>query len=373
MKQMPAAGSTTRSGRSRARSKPGTSVVLAVVVGCVLTLGACRRPWSSGSNPPPWSAHAREWASVDRAVSAMAPDVGLLVASVSPDGTCRPVHGLNSAAPRPTASQFKLYVLGALADEIAAGRISWEQPLTVEDAVRSIGNGAGSLQLLPAGSVVSVEEAATKMISISDNTAADMLIGLVGRDAVEAQVGRWAGNTAANEPFLTTREMFLLHYVTGLADRYLATPQGERDAFLAASVDPLPLAAIASGLSADPRYIDQIEWFASPMQVCRAFAGLHALARQPALAPLSTILALVPGGNGPDASAWPTRWYKGGSEPGVLTLGWLATNRHGRTFVVEAMLSNPDAVLAPTAIPDLVAVTNRAFDIVAEPGPPRWR
>ena len=26
------------------------------------------------------------------------------------------------------------------------------------------------------------------MISISDNTAADMLIGLVGRDAVEAQV-----------------------------------------------------------------------------------------------------------------------------------------------------------------------------------------
>ena len=42
--------------------------------------------------------------------------------------------------PRPIASQFKLLVLGALAEEVAAGRISWDQTVTVEDAVRSLGN-----------------------------------------------------------------------------------------------------------------------------------------------------------------------------------------------------------------------------------------
>ena len=192
---------------------------------------------------------------------------------------------------RPTASQFKLFVLGALADQIAAGRISWDQTLTVQDAVKSVGNGPGSLQFAAAGTTVSVEEAATKMISISDNTAADMLIGLVGRKAVEAQVRRWTANASANEPFLTTREMFLLHYAAGLADRYLATPRDQRAAFLASSVDPLPLSAIASAFSVDPRYVEQIEWFASPDDVCRAFAGLQRLSKRPALAPLSTVLS----------------------------------------------------------------------------------
>jgi hypothetical protein len=37
-------------------------------------------------------------------------------------------------------------------------------------------------------------------------------------------------------------------------------------------------------------------------------------------------------------------WFKGGSEPGVLTLGWLATDNHGKTFVVEAMVSNHQAL-----------------------------
>jgi hypothetical protein len=102
--------------------------------------------------------------------------------------------------------------------------------------------------------VVSVEEAATKMIQISDNTAADMLIGMVGRKNVEGRARRWTANASADEPFLTTREMFLLHYVAGPGDRYLATPRGQRDAILASSVEPLPLGAIASGISLDPRF-----------------------------------------------------------------------------------------------------------------------
>ena len=128
-------------------------------------------------------------------------------------------------------------------------------------------------------------------------------------------------------------------------------------AFLASSVDPLPLSDIASGFSAEPRYVDEIEWFASPDDVCRTFAGLQVLSAEPALSPtLSTVLSREVGGIGLDPSEWPTVWFKGGSEPGVLTLGWLATNSDGETFVVEAMVSNPDAALSEDSITDLVAL-----------------
>jgi hypothetical protein len=343
------------------KAKRFPRVALAVVVGAALTLGACR--------PSHFPSHshggtARAWAKIDDGLSELGPKVGLVAARVLPNGTCLPVHAVNPFTPRPTASQFKLFVLGALAEEIAAGRITWDQTLTVTDAVKSAGNSPPSLQYAASGTKVSVEETATKMISISDNTATDMLIGLLGRDRVEAQVHQWGANASANEPFLTTREMILLHYVAGLGDRYLATPRHERDAFLAASVDPLPISAFVPGYTLDPRYVEQIEWFATPYDICRAFAGLQRLSQDPRLSPLSAILSLQVAGIGLAPSAWPTVWFKGGSESGVLTLGWLATDRRGKTFVVEAMVTNPDAALAADSITDLVALANTAFGLL---------
>jgi hypothetical protein len=76
---------------------------------------------------------------------------------------------------------------------------------------------------------------------------------------------------------------------------------------------------------------------------------------------LSKVLSKEVAGIGLEPSDWPTVWFKGGSESGVLTLGWLATNSHGRTFVVEGMVSNPDAALAADSITDLVALAQQAF------------
>jgi beta-lactamase class A len=353
------------------RLEPRLHLAIAAVVGAGLMLVACSSSSSSSSeSTPPASAvttttTSPAWAKFDRALAGLGPRVGFVAARVTPEGTCQPVHQISSATARPTASQFKLFVLGALANQIAAGRISWDQTLTVRDAVKSVGNGQGSFQLLAPGTKVSVEEAATKMISISDNTAADMLIGLVGREQVEEQVRQWApASASANQPFLTTREMFLLHYAKGLANRYLATPAGQRRTFLASSVDPLPLTALASGYSTDPRYVEKIEWFASPEDICRAFAGLQMLSKNSQLSPLSTVLSRELGTIGLQSSGWPTVWFKGGSEPGVLTLGWLATNSSGETFVVEAMVSNPKAALSDDSITKLVALAHQAFGLL---------
>ena len=313
--------------------------------------------------PPPAS-----WAQADRELAGLAPDASLLAARVSPGGNCTPVHQVAASAARPLGSMFKLFVLGALAQQIAAGRVSWNRDLTVTDALKS--PGSGSLQNDPDGTRVSVRQTAAMMISISDNTAADMLMQLVGRSAVEAQDRQWSDHAALNVPFLTARESLLLKILNypALANRYLGLAPGQRAAFLASSVDPLPFSqAQVQDLPqawTGPRDIGTIEYFASPDDICRAFAGLQQLAAQPRLAPLGSVLSASNGSVGLDPARWPTVWFKGGSEPGVLTLGYLATNSKGQTFVVVAMLSDPAAALSPSAEAGLLAIVQGAFHLV---------
>ena len=305
------------------------------------------------------------WAQLDRRLAALAPHTGFLAARVSSDGSCTPIHHVASSTARPLGSMFKLFVLGALARQIAAGKVAWNHTLTVSDALKSTGSEAGSLQYDPAGTAVSVQQTATKMISISDNTAADMLINLVGRSAVESQLRQWSGRLGSNAtPFLTTRELFVLHYVgfPALANHYLGLQPNQRAAFLASSVDPVPLNQVRG--SDDPRDIDSIEWFATPTDLCRAFAGLQQLSTQAGLAPIGTVLSVNNGGIGLDQHRWPVVWFKGGSEPGVLTLGYLAKNDKGQTYVVVAMAENPSAALSPSATERLLSIARGAFALV---------
>ena len=321
--------------------------------------------------PPPAS-----WAQADRELAALAPDASLLAARVSPGGNCTPVHQVAASAARPLGTTSKLFVLGALAHQIAAGRVSWNQELTVTDALKSAGDiGPGYLQDDPAGTRVSVRQTAAQMISIGDSTAADMLAHLVGRSAVQAQDRQWSDHAALNVPFLTTRELFLLIVAhPALANQYLRLAPGQRATFLASSVDPLPLSLSQAQVlrllqaSAAPRDIDTIGWFASPDDICRALAGLQRLATQPRLAPLGSVLSASNGyvylAPGLDPAQWPAAWFTGGGEQGVLTAGYLATNSKGQTFVVVAMLSDPAAPFSPSTDAGLQAIVRAAFELV---------
>jgi beta-lactamase class A len=335
---------------------------------CAAAAG-CAGPADSGGqarSPHPTAATASPWTQLNQEITALAPDAGLLVARVSPGGTCTPADQVAAATARPLGSMFKLFVLGALADQIASGRVTWNQQLTITRALKSRFGNEGSLQYVPAGTRVSVRQAATKMISISDNTAADLLIHLVGQAAVETQVRRWSDHAALDVPFLTTRQAFLLKTTRypALADKYLSLDPRQRAAFLASTVDRLPLADPV--LWSAPRDIDTIEWFASPDDLCRAFAGLQQLAARPALAPIRSILSLDNGDIGL-SSQWHTIWYKEGNEPGVLTEGYLATNSKGRTYVVVTMLANPAAPLNNgTAADWLTGFAHAAFQAISQ-------
>ena len=117
--------------------------VTVAVDGAGLISGLLLLPYQS----PPGS-----WDEVDRDLAALAPNTGFLAARAVTGGTCTPMDQVASSTARPIEGMCTLFVLGALAGEIAAGRVSWDQELTVTDAVKA--PGSLSLQDVAAGARV---------------------------------------------------------------------------------------------------------------------------------------------------------------------------------------------------------------------------
>ena len=164
-------------------SEPGTLIAIASASGVLsraqiaLTVDSRGLISALRIGPATTAPTPATWAGVDAAVRSVAPRVRLLVANVS-NGSCQPVHSIDPAAAAPLGSAFKLYVLDALGSAVASGKVHWNQQLTVTAQLKSL--PSGQLQNEPDGTRISVQDTAAKMISISDNTAANMLINLVG-------------------------------------------------------------------------------------------------------------------------------------------------------------------------------------------------
>lgn len=235
-------------------------------------------------------------------------------------------------------STFKLYVLSALSQSIGRGERQWSD--VVELTERSF--PSGQLQTWPKGSPLTLHTLAAAMISISDNTATDQLIAVLGRDAVEAEL-RASGHSdpAATLPFLTTRELFLLKLGAdeGL-EAYRTAPADQRRAMLAALQDSdLDMVDIQRVFAGGPRFIE-IEWFASAEDIARVYARLarDEVARE--------ILAINLGMDRARFDAWDYAGYKGGSEPGVLNFSWLLRDAAGQDWVLAMSWNDPAAAVS---------------------------
>jgi beta-lactamase class A len=94
----------------------------------------------------------------------------------------------------PAASTIKLPILLALFQDIEQQKVRWDEQLTIDK--ESIAEGSGELQERSPGMTVSVLEAATKMIKISDNTATNLLIDrLGGKLALNDRFREWGLKT----------------------------------------------------------------------------------------------------------------------------------------------------------------------------------
>ncbi|WP_147463490.1 serine hydrolase [Cellulomonas triticagri] len=298
------------------------------------------------------------WPEVEERLGEIDARSSLLVARVGDDGRCTPVDG----APRgrdpdavlPLASTIKLYVLGAVVEAVEAGDLAWDDTLTLTDDVRSL--PSGTLQDEPTGTTVTVREAAAQMIAISDNTATDLLVAAVGREAVEAvQATMGHHDPALNTPLLTTRDLFRV----GWGDPALRTAWADGDAAeRRVLLDGLPGGVLDVDPAAvvTPAWQDDADWFATAGDLCAAHAWLQEAATTPAGEPVRDVLSANPGFD-VDTAAWPYVAFKGGSAPGVMTGTWLAEDAAGDTVVVVVQLAadDPAAVAQPVTMVDVAA------------------
>lgn len=312
---------------------------------------------SAGSLPEPPVGPAE----IEARLAAAAPDAAMLVSAV--DG--EPLVAVNADEAGPIGSAFKLYVLGAVVDAISAGEVSWDDELLIAENLRSL--PSGELQDRPAGSTTTVEEAATLMISISDNTAADLLIDLIGVDAVEQNMATMGASPESIDrtlPFLTTRQLFTLKWTQDdeTLEEYAEADTATRRTILAAL--PAELPEVTAVDPAIPVFPHEIEWFSSPVELGAALTWLVERTAEDGLAPLAAVLGTNPGIE-LDPQVWSSFAFKGGSEPGVISLSWFLTRADGRQFVASVQASDRDAAIDEL---DVVSIAIGAIELAAVSG-----
>jgi beta-lactamase class A len=268
-----------------------------------------------------------------REAATLAPKAQLLVAALD-RGACKPQQELAASEPLAIGSTFKLYVLLALADRILAGKAAWTDEIAVRDDWKSL--PSGTTQNEPPGAKRSLATLAERMISISDNTAADHLLYTLGRRTVEAALQATGHKTPAlDTPFLSTRELFV--FKLGLpadeVERYLKLPEPRRRDYLDKTLATRAPGLDLTGAWKTARRVDKLEWFASSNDLCRAMAALWTRGQDPKTKQVLDILGKNRG-LPIDPKVWPYVGFKGGSEPGVLNMTYLLRRDDDKWFVV---------------------------------------
>lgn len=236
-------------------------------------------------------------------------------------------------------SGFKLWILGALIDDVAAGKRRWDQVVPLSAAARSL--PGGRLHTWPEGAPVTLHTLASAMISESDNTATDELLYALGRERVErAMAAMGVAHAARNRPLLATLEMFKIKAGPDAhaAQAWRGMDEPARRAYLK-RLAAVPRDAVASW--SEPRALD-VEWFASAADLARTMAWLRDHTERGEAAKARGVLAINPGVR-LDRQAWPYVGFKGGSEPGVVAGAFLLRGADGAWWTIAAAWNDPAA------------------------------
>lgn len=298
------------------------------------------------------------WSDVDAAIEESGADYAYQVSRVD-DGTCDRVAGTDVDKSMPLASIFKLYVLLALAEAVHGGELDWDDRLTITKEDKAVGS-AGFNDLDP-GATVSVRDAAQQMISASDNMATDMLMNRLGPAAVErALVDASHHDPAAMTPFPTAHELFSIGWgKPDVRDEWRsATPERRAEMLAHTRTVPYQPDPMLTRVPASPY---GIEWYGTPMDICRVHAALQRAATGPA-APVRDILAATPGIE-LDRTRWSYVGAKGGNLPGDLAFSWYAEDRSGQGWVVSYQLNWPQ-YRSLTAATWLLSVATESFGLL---------
>lgn len=231
------------------------------------------------------------------------------------------------------ASTFKLAVLAALQEKIKNGTLSWTDVVVLRPEDKSVG---GFLVNWFDGAVFTVESLAALMISVSENTATDILMNLMGRDPIAPYAPRMF-------PLLTTREIFVLKSPTNenLLRRFRSGNSTNRAQVLEeVKSAPRPDAKLFPN---KPIALD-LDYFFTPYELCALMSKVADL----------PLMIINPGLSAKSAINWDRVAFKGGSLPGVLNITLQLKSKNGKTYRLSATWNDPSAVLDEAVFIDLI-------------------
>ena len=292
------------------------------------------------------------------AVDALPGRQGVLIQKLEA-GNQPPIAALDPDGRYAIASAFKLYILAELDRAVQAGERKWSDVVTLGPK----SHPSGISQNWPDGSPTTLHTLATLMISISDNSATDTLIRVIGQDRLAAMV-RAAGHHRPDDlrPFLMTRQASALKMPVhaDLRTRFLSAGPTERERLLAEFDKDLTLDSLDSRLlTSKPNFIDQLEWFATPRDMASLLAHLNSNAGPETLA----LLAINPGIGQDAARKWSYFGYKGGSEPGVLSYNFLLRSKAGDSYAISVNWNNAEQSLQES---ELLGLATRLVNLLAD-------
>ena len=260
----------------------------------------------------------------------------------------QPLFGIHADKRFAVGSSFKLFILGTLIEDVNAQRRRLSDTMRLERRLQ--GPPHSEMAEWPVGMPVTLNTLALKMIWISDNTATDHLLFLLGREAIERQMEAMGhSDPAVNRPLLSTREMTLLRdKKQGLPGRtYQKLTLNERRRYLDSHFQGVP---DYERLDFDTAAYDVAEWYASPLDMAKALAWIHHHTAEGELArPLLDVLAVDPKLT-LDKKVWPFVGFKGGSEDQLIAGNWLLRHRNGKWYTFHVYFNNPNGPVKPEQV-----------------------
>ncbi len=272
---------------------------------------------------------ADSWAEIEAAIAALPGRTSFEVRDLT---TGARLAAVEPELPLGVGSVSKLCILSAVLDAVGSGARRWTDLVTLADGDGSLPTGI--LHDWSPGSPLTLHTATVLAISISDNTAADLLLRELGRDTIEAVRGGRDGT----RPFFSTRGLFAL-LAAPEAERaaYLAAPEAERRVLLAGyEARPRPDVAQLAGL-----WPEGLDWYLSAADVCRILERVRAQIATSDVA--RGVFGVNTGGIRLDE--WRFAGFKGGSSPGrVAMAALLEDDAHRWVAVCLAQNAAPETL-----------------------------
>ncbi len=305
------------------------------------------------------------WALLDRDLETLIERSGFALYEILPDGSMAPVHRVQGNRRMAIGIASQIWILGALAEKVAAGDAQWNQKLALQRQFKSLPPvGFG---VTPDDFEFGLNEFAERLMAHQDTTAFDHLLEFLGRSTVEALKnsdregpdgpGSVIGAAASpDDPFLSTLDLYRLTCTVDatVIKQYAGdTAEGRRKTVETV----LPKIDVMYELFeawAKPQELERVGWFATADELCRAAARIWRLGNQADMRAATLDVMQVPDNPTIDRSIFKYVGASTGGVPGAFAGTWIYERVDGRVFVMTFIFNNPSKLLDTPRITPII-------------------